>query len=234
MFVDDTGIVIRKPFYKLKSLKYRYQQDFAKWGNESPFVMHFRIATHGSQSPQNTHPHVVLHGEVAMVHNGILAGDIDYDYQSDKSDTVQFIQTYLIQTSKAWLMSQDTNTYLSQALGMNRIVFMDNEKRLSIINEPCGKWVEDSWYSNDPNFVRTIYHGYPVSACGQPMEAPKGIWIPNGTTNSATAMKITETIKKIDPDLMDEQAWVREREIQEGVRCGFTEEEMRYRIPQAI
>src|SRR4051812_24012814 len=72
MFVRDGEVIVRKPYWDVVSLMADYFSDFAAHGKQSPFVLHFRWCTHGELCKGNTHPHVLIPGKVALVHNGIL------------------------------------------------------------------------------------------------------------------------------------------------------------------
>lgn len=148
MFVANGSLVIRKPFFKLKQLVAAYEKDHKRYGTESPFVIHFRLSTHGSNSKLNTHPHSLAAGTVGMAHNGILHNFVPA--LKNESDTVFFARTVLEGRSMRQLMDPKWGKTLEGIIGWgNKLVFLDRHKNLLIVNESRGDWNGMSWYSND-------------------------------------------------------------------------------------
>src|SRR5258705_12523592 len=88
-FVRNGELIIRKPFFKMKHMLKKYAEDHAAYGKTSPFMVHMRIATHGSKNYMNTHPHLTgIGGSAVLAHNGII--NIAIPDKSDWSDTVTF------------------------------------------------------------------------------------------------------------------------------------------------
>lgn len=153
MFVADGQLVIRKPFFKAKSFRKSYKRDFRRWGGDSPFVLHFRMATHGPKTGQNTHPHSLAGGDVGMVHNGILPW-----IPEDKSisDTVFFAR--MIDDSGEVLMDPMFHEYLGDEIRNNKLVFLDKHGQYAIVNETLGDRTETRWYSSQ--WFANSYYGY--------------------------------------------------------------------------
>lgn len=96
MYRRNNMVHIRKGFMKFKDF---YDDAIANVGNKDDVVFHFRIATHGKISPENTHPFPItsvrseLHELIfdckrALVHNGILYDFVDRN--DDISDSAFF------------------------------------------------------------------------------------------------------------------------------------------------
>jgi hypothetical protein len=152
MFVAEGAVVIRKPFFKLAHLLASYARDHADYGAASPFVLHFRWATHGPRTPGNTHPHVVKEDRgrpmVAMVHNGIL--NIGVKATSEDSDTVVYCREVLAYLPQRALMGGKMRRRIGRSIGSNnKFVLLDNAGKVSIVNEREGEWDGQTWYSND-------------------------------------------------------------------------------------
>lgn len=152
MFVAHGNLVLRKPFFKLKGLRRQYRRDFKEWGDRSPFVLHFRYATHGPKSETNTHPHPMCNGEVGMAHNGILPW-IPED--KEISDTVYFAR-WIDDNRREVLMDTGFHKYLEDEIGWNKLVFLDKLGTIAIVNERMGEWEGRRWYSV-PSFAHS-YH----------------------------------------------------------------------------
>jgi hypothetical protein len=148
MFVRSGELVIRKPFRKLRELHKAYLADHAECGASSPFVLHFRYATHGSRTEENTHPHSLANGSVGMVHNGIL--DFEPPLDSDISDTMWFCKTVLAFRHPQDYVNETFRDILAAMIGpFNKLVFLDNRGVVSIVNESAGLWDGGTWYSNN-------------------------------------------------------------------------------------
>lgn len=154
MFVRDGELVFRKPFFKYRSLKRHYRRDFAKYGDKSPFVLHFRYATHGPKNSLNTHPHPLADGRVGLAHNGVFPW-----IPEDKtiSDTVHFCRM-LEPVSAQSVMNPEFCNYLEDEIQWNKVVLLDNTGDYRILNENFGHWIGDRWFSCRMA-PRTVYSG---------------------------------------------------------------------------
>jgi len=156
MFATGGKLIVRKPFFRLRGLLQAYGADYAVYGGLSPFVLHFRWATHGSRTTSNTHPHDVIPDTVALVHNGILPAAIPVG--EDISDTVWFIREYLSGLPVDKLMSRRWKYKLGKVIGpSNKFAMMDYRGRVSIVNQNMGEWDSGVWYSNSGYRESLIY-----------------------------------------------------------------------------
>lgn len=112
MYTDHGKVILDKGYMTKESFMARYKTLCKKYNNfkDKCLVIHCRIGTAGTNSPQNTHPYALtkkinkLHktytkASVGIAHNGIIM-----DYQphdgKDINDTQNFIRTYLVQRAK--------------------------------------------------------------------------------------------------------------------------------------
>lgn len=110
-----------------------------------PFLLHFRISTHGTVTTDNLHPFVV--NDVAMIHNGMV--DIKGHSRSDKrSDTRFLCEEILAHLPSGWHMSKGFQAMLDEMGGWSKFVFLGLDNSYSIVGESSGHWFEDNWYSN--------------------------------------------------------------------------------------
>lgn len=148
MFCEGGNVVIRKAFFKLEELENSYREDHGRYGQSSPFVLHFRWATHGSKNELNTHPHPVITGDVALVHNGVLRVLIPKG--EDISDTIAYIREHLSWRTPKQLLGAKMRRRLEDDIGwQNKFVILRGDGELSIVNEREGEWSAGVWYSND-------------------------------------------------------------------------------------
>lgn len=131
-------------------------------------VIHFRYATHGKGEHMlaNTHP-FYLPGwdeKLGYCHNGVI--DIMTPKDDSVSDTRMFGEHVL--ANLAGDFREDAvlwNTLEKRVLGGgNKVVMMDHEGRVDIMNERSGMWVDGVWYSNDS--FRPTYHRYSKGSQG--------------------------------------------------------------------
>jgi hypothetical protein len=159
MFTRDKQVHIRKGFMKFKHfLRALNDEGITK---SDILIMHFRIATAGSVSPQNTHPFPVSTNlkdlratststDMAMAHNGIIS--YAHDTKNDLSDTMTFIREVLAEKHiKDNIYETSVLSLVEMAVGTSRLVFMDGEGQFSLI----GDWMEDK-IANDGCFYSNL------------------------------------------------------------------------------
>jgi hypothetical protein len=121
-------------------------------------AFHFRIATHGSKVERNCHP-FHINENLAMMHNGVMRQMEKYiDDDSDISDSEAFVDRYLKQAFSsiditALQGGQPINDLFDVFVGASKLLFMDNEGEVAIVNERVGTWSKyglgkDMWFSN--------------------------------------------------------------------------------------
>lgn len=142
-FVSDNSIKIRKGFMKWKLFYKSYKQD-AQAAKTSPFLIHFRIRTHGSKDENNTHPFQIENG--ALIHNGCIHGT-GANNVDGKSDTCLFAEKF--SSKLEYNVIKNHVKEIEDALGTyNKIGLLYNDGNYLILNESSGMWDEEVWYSN--------------------------------------------------------------------------------------
>lgn len=162
---DGFGVMWANPQGELKIIRNVYKEPekiisvlgFLS-GRKLPYVAHFRMATHGPVIKENCHPFRVsdTHGGIGMVHNGCFSGNDFYSHYS-KSDTAVMADKIAEHLANGHFSTRDlfteespefTKRYYS-AFGWSRIVFMNGDGDINILNETSGAWINGVWYSNE-------------------------------------------------------------------------------------
>ena len=147
MYVDitNTKLVVQKGIMKFKHLI--QQLNIAqKNARESWFVIHFRFASRGGMGARNTHPHVIVKDQSAIVHNGTIHNEACTN-ESD-SDTVIFTNNILAALPLDFTNSYGIRCLIEDYLGTGKMVYLDVHNCPVIYNELLGETVGDVWYSN--------------------------------------------------------------------------------------
>lgn len=154
-FNEDNKICIKKEVDEKKILK-RIDKfiEIREIYIDKPFLVHFRIATHGKISKRCTHPFVV-NDETIFCHNGILRYDYGVDRMSLDSDTMMFNKNILQRLEKNCLrkMIEGKNNVLFNLMegyigSGNKMILLNKDGNFKIINEKAGVWDNGIWYSN--------------------------------------------------------------------------------------
>jgi predicted glutamine amidotransferase len=169
---DGAGFAYVTPenkIYVYKSLKYndfrqKLRIHLEKFIKTSPFIIHFRIGTHGKNDLSNCHPHIIDENNV-FCHNGILH---DFGkHNSHKSDTVLFNENVLQKLNKrfVWRIGRNPQRYIIEKMigSFNKMAFLNTRREVSILNTK--QWVRDNklWYSNS-GFLEKKYLWYDSSS----------------------------------------------------------------------
>ena len=110
----------------------------------SPYLLHFRIRTHGPVNFDNCQPFFVDDSH-AIVHNGIL----NVEAYKDRSDSRVFTEDIVATFPLGWFDSDGVWTIMKDFVGSwNKIAVMRDDGDVRIINEDGGLWDNGIWYSN--------------------------------------------------------------------------------------
>lgn len=127
-----------------------YQSVTGEHATRSDFVVHFRLATHGTTDVDNVHP-FYQDEQTLVVHNGILSTPTLGD---GRSDTATFVQDYLPKLGATWMDVPEMWELVSEYCSGSKLIVMtvnpNAECNAYIVNEADGHWSDDGgiWYSN--------------------------------------------------------------------------------------
>jgi len=146
MYACNGAVVVKKGFMRLEDMMAEYERDLPLFG-DSPVVLHFRIKTHGPIAPEQTHPHAI-NDRLAFVHNGII--NIEIPPGSENSDTMEFRDRILQHLPEGFTRDPVTMELIRGYVGSGRLVFMDGDKNVTIVNERSGQVdPQGRWHSNE-------------------------------------------------------------------------------------
>ena len=145
---DDITREIKK-FYELR------QQNLDK-----QFMVHFRIATHGAVGLNCCHPFVV-NRKTVFCHNGILGSKFTngLSKEGDMSDTMMFNKLCLKRLPKNFMDKPLYKFLLEEAIGYSKMILMNSDDKVWILNEKQGEWDNGIWYSNTTYKKMKYYYG---------------------------------------------------------------------------
>ena len=159
-YVDENRITTKK-FRKYKNFLKNWNNDNAKFSNKSPFLLHFRLATHGiEEGTFNVHPFSVRK-DMVFAHNGII-NEVDDDKKM--SDTQVFNRDILQNLKKSFLQDSIMIKLIEGFIGNSKLAFLNQDKSFKIINESAGHWLDDVWFSN--NSYQYKSYSYKPNSCG--------------------------------------------------------------------
>ena len=160
-------VQIKKGFMKWGDFEKALKADIKKYGLKNlDLVLHFRIGTHGTNSPENTHPFKISNKikdlrllntttDLGVCMNGILY-DVDMDKNATHSDTMEYIKTALYSfksISNEFLTNQMIN-YIDKTTGV-KWAFLSAKNGITKIGtfNDCDGWS----YSNYSYLERDYY-----------------------------------------------------------------------------
>ena len=147
MYTDHGKVILDKGYMKKEDFLARFKTLCRKYNNfkDKCLVIHCRIGTAGTNSPQNTHPYALtkkinkLHktytkASVGIAHNGII-----YSYQprgkEDINDTQNFIRTYMVnkyKEDKEFYTRQHERTAIEE-ITHSKFAILDKDDNLYLI-----------------------------------------------------------------------------------------------------
>ena len=151
-FTDGSELIVHKGFFDMKEMLEEYRKARGVYP-DSPFLLHFRIATVGPVNGDNTHPFWVRE-DLVMAHNGTIQGFGD----NTKSDSLDFAQTVLASLKPGFEEDETIGWLIEKAVGYNKIALLRADGAATILNEEKGDWVDDLWFSND-SYKKVKFYG---------------------------------------------------------------------------
>ncbi len=137
-FIDDDGKLNVTKAMDFKTYWSWFEQ--ARSANtDTDFMLHMRIATHGSVKIENVHPFVV-DDFTMMAHNGIMHGVPDY--KDDRTDTQVFISDVLPQLPAGWQDNFYLNDMVQDWIGWSKLMFITVSPLLNENVYRLGDWHE--------------------------------------------------------------------------------------------
>lgn len=128
---------------------------------ESPFLVHFRIATHGTVDKFNCHP-FFINKEVSFIHNGIIGG---VGVDPVKSDTQVFNDKVLKNLPKDFYKKEVYKILIEKFIVGSKLLTLDIDGHVTIFNESAGHWKDGVWFSNNSYLYAapkaTVYQWHP-------------------------------------------------------------------------
>jgi hypothetical protein len=108
------------------------------------FLIHMRIATHGTTDLYNVHPFWISNDAV-MAHNGIIHQVPDY--KDGRSDTRVFIDEVLPELPEDWYAKEYLKEMVGDWLGSSKLAIL-TPTSWHLVNERRGEWANGMWFSN--------------------------------------------------------------------------------------
>ena len=125
----------------------------------SPFLIHFRIATHGEICEGNSHPFPVKGGG-AMIHNGMLTIP---GLPAGYSDSKYFANNVISKLPHNWYRTPHWPGYIEDMIGSGNKIVCLYPDALVVIGEKRGNWKNGVWYSNTSGHI-TYFRNSPAAA----------------------------------------------------------------------
>lgn len=133
---------IKKGYYTFPDWMRDYEKDWEEYGKHSSFILHFRIATHGTKGPMNTHPHQV-DDDTVVAHNGIIP--VPMKKKDVRSDTLVFVEEVLRNLPSGWMDQPALWDMVSDYITGSKLVFLttdpDYEYGVYLMHADDGHWL---------------------------------------------------------------------------------------------
>lgn len=146
---------------------YKNYLEALEQAKDGKVVLHFRIGTQGKLSKTNVHPFLNWRNRLGFVHNGVIREFSSWQFRAglkndNYSDTWHFNDRIVSNLPATFMKSVRVQRELERYLtnqGWNKMIFMDEQARVAILNAKLGLWEGENWFSNDSYLGRNKYAG---------------------------------------------------------------------------
>lgn len=164
MFVKDDKVHINKGFSTFEDFYKSLMRDYRNY--KSPYVIHFRIKTHGANDQTNTHPFVVSKNmadllelktdcDMGLAHNGMFSLP-SQEISTSYSDTMYFVRDYFSHLAKSYqyYKNNDLIRVLNNLIKNNRVAVLSRDKHVELL----GDFEEyDGCYYSNGSYKSALY-----------------------------------------------------------------------------
>lgn len=151
VYLNQEGNFVEFKSMEFPDFRKNFEKEHKTHGKYSPFLVHFRLASHGTKDISNVHPFKV-NSNLYMAHNGVL-NDVVYKIVDGKpdsrSDTKTFVEDYLATLPQNFINNWATRSLINKFIGsFNKLLFLNKAGEFTIFNESAGVKNDDRWFSN--------------------------------------------------------------------------------------
>jgi hypothetical protein len=144
-FINEHGRIIVRKSMDYNKFRDMFNKDIEKYGQHSPFSLHFRIKSAGPVQISNNHPFSV-NPRLIMMHNGTLPIQTEGDWSDTRTFAKRVLGVLPINFHKNSGILHMLEVY---ALKSNsKIVLMDSHGDFTILNTKAGTVKNNIWFSN--------------------------------------------------------------------------------------
>ena len=143
-YSKDNQLFVEKGFFSFDDFLTAYNNI----PDNSPNIVHFRLATGGLMNDVNCHPFSISKN-LAFAHNGIFSF---IDACAEFSDTYHFNEEFmkpLFAKNNAGVYSTGAKFMIEKLIGYNKLAFLNNKGDVTIMNQEAGDVHNGAWYSNN-------------------------------------------------------------------------------------
>jgi hypothetical protein len=146
-YIKDGRVEIKKGFFTFEDFWENFNA--IQCNLEGPFLVHFRIATHGKISPFNCHPWRI-DDKHALVHNGTFyAFNSAYNIFSDTALFVEQVIKPIFNNNPSVQFNEGFRWTLQKCIGhWNKIAILSADGEFTVFNPGDWRIQGDIWYSN--------------------------------------------------------------------------------------
>lgn len=173
---QETGEIVVFKTMHFKDFYPVYKEAFRD-NKESPFLIHFRIATKGKVNEDNCHPFVIDENHV-FIHNGTIT-PVPVDPKGEVSDTRIFNEMILKKLPNGWVVNDGIKAMVEEFIGKSKLAVLNRNGDVHLYNEKDGSWKEGVWFSNTRHEWRLKPSTYGTNDWKR-VEHEDGSWTWNG------------------------------------------------------
>lgn len=160
VFIEKGFLTLKEFENALAGMEKRVKRDYELDLKDIPVMGHFRIGTHGPNSPQLTHPFPVaaktkylealdIETDVAMAHNGIINSVNPAKTMSDTTAYIQNILVPLKYANRKFYEHPHYKTLMENTINGSRLVFLDKRSQFQFVGDwKVSEKAPGVWFSN--------------------------------------------------------------------------------------